>query len=901
MPLAAGTRLGPYEILGPLGAGGMGEVYRARDTRLDRTVAIKILPLHVAGRADLRQRFEREARAVSSLNHPHICSLYDVGHQDGVSFLVMEYLEGETLAARLAKSALPVADALRYAVQIADALEQAHRHGVFHRDLKPGNVMLTKSGAKLLDFGLAKLKEAPVGQGVSPAELPTRTVQPLTADGTIVGTLQYMAPEQLEGKEADARTDIFAFGALLYEMVTARRAFQGKTQASLISAIMTSEPPPLATLQPMSPPALEHVVKKCLAKDPDDRWQSIRDLADELKWIAEGGSQAGLPAPVVASRRSRERLGWMVAGIVLLSLIAALTLGVFRLPQAPAGERVVRFSVPPSQGLTWRNSDFPVVSPDGERIVFGGQTADGKNPLWVHRLNSYDAQPLPGTEGGYGPFWSPDSRSIAFFAGRQLKKIDLAGGPPETLCELPRTGAGGTWGRKGVIVFALSSQSPLYQVGAAGGQFKAVTALDQSRKETSHRYPCFLPDGRHFLYLAQGVNRGLGDVREDNAIYGGSLEGKQATRVLAASSNVAYAPSGHLLFAQGQTLMAQPFDAKDLRLTGDLFPIAEQLALVSWNVSGALFSVSENGVLCYRQGPTDLKQLTWFDRAGRRLGVVGEPGLYNSPALSPDARTVAVDRRDPLTNTRDIWLLDLTRGTSSRLTFDRADDFNALWSPDGSRIAFSSDRKGHRDLYQKLASGAGGDELLLESGVDKGADDWSRDGRFIVFSVMGEGVDPDVWALPIPLEKKAADRKPVPVVQSPGTQNQPRVSPDGRWLAYRSSESGRGEIYVQTFPPSGRKWQISTAGGSDTTWRGDAKELFYVAGNKLMAVEVKAGPSSLEAGAPRTLFEAPMVSEARRNRYVVTADGQRFLILTPLREAPGTISVVLNWTAGLKR
>ncbi len=892
MPLAANTRLGPYEILGPLGAGGMGEVYRARDTRLDRVVAVKILPPQVAAREDLRQRFEREARAVSGLNHPHICTLHDIGRQDGVDYLVMEYLEGETLAARLSKGPLPVAEALRHGIEISSALEQAHRHGVIHRDLKPGNVMLTKTGAKLLDFGLAKLREPPVAPTGASA-MPTQTM-PVTAEGTIVGTLQYMAPEQLEGKEADARTDIFACGAVLFEMVTGRKAFEGQSQASLISAVMTTEPPAVSALQPLSPPALDHVIRKCLAKDPEERWQSAHDLAGELKWIEEGGSQAGIPVAVATRRARRERVGWIAAAALLLAVVTAFALGVVRLRQAPPQQTEVRFTVPPPEDVTFRWADVPVVSPDGKRIVFGGQSADRKNPLWVRPLNSLAAQMLPGTEGGHLPFWSPDSRSIAFFVGRQLKKIDPSGGPPQTLCELPGTGSGGTWNRDGVIIAGTFGQTPLYQVPAAGGQPKPVTALDASRQERGHRYPCFLQDGSHFLYLAQSARA------ENTGIYVGSLDSRPPRRLLAADSNVTFAAPGYVLFAQGQTLMAQPLDTRQFRVAGESFPVAEQLLLFSGSVTGGAFSVSESGVLCYRQGSLISTQFAWFDRAGTRLGTLGETGLYANPALSPDEKRLATDRLDPQTNRRDIWVFDLARGTSTRLTFDPSEDFNSLWSPDGQRIAFTSERKGVRDIYHKLASGAGEDDLLFESGEGKSIEDWTRDGRFIIFNAP-YGSNPDVWALPVSPGASQTDRKPVLVVSGPGSQTAAQVSPDGRWIAYESDESGRYEVYVQSFPASGGKWQISTAGGAEPRWRGDSKELFYVARGKLMAVEVKTGASTFEAGIPRTLFAPPLASDQRRNRYVVTADGKRFLVRTPVGETSMPITVVMNWTAAVKR
>ncbi|MGH9317043.1 MAG: protein kinase domain-containing protein, partial [Thermoanaerobaculia bacterium] len=711
MAHAAGTRLGPYEILSPLGAGGMGEVYRARDARLERTVAIKVLPSGLAASPEVRQRFEREAKTISQLSHPHICAIYDVGREGEAEYIVMELLEGETLSDRLAKGALPLEQTIRYGVEISDALDKAHRQGIVHRDLKPGNVMITKSGVKLLDFGLAKAFERPLdaeGRGQATVghhplarsgltAIPTVAGSPhLTQEGTILGTFQYMAPEQLEGKEADSRTDIFAFGATLYEMATGKKAFSGASQASLISAIMKEEPAPLSQVEPTTPPAFDRLVKTCLAKDPEDRWRTAHDVMLELKWIAAGGSQATPAVPVAARRKSREGLGWIVAGVLLLFAIGQAFVSSRR---APPESRAIRFSVlPPAKAVV----DSISVAPDGSHLAFVASSPDGRILLWVRPLEAQTARPIVGTDGAMFAFWSPDSRFLGFFAEGKLKKVEAAGGPVETLCDAayPR---GGTWNRDGVVLFTPNSGGPVFRVSAAGGLATPLTALDPSRKETSHRWPYFLPDGRHFLYYARSGQP------ENAGIYVGSLDSKETRRLVSTPSNAAYAPSGYLLFARDGTLMAQAFDVEKLRFTGEPFPAAEDVGF-DGGTFRADFAVSENGVLTYRTSASFLARLTWFDRGGKQLGSVGPPGSYFNLSLSLDDRKLAVSRLASWTGTRDIWVYDLSRGTSSRFTFDPSTELSPFWSPDASRIVFSSDRAGPLDLYQRVATGGSDDE-----------------------------------------------------------------------------------------------------------------------------------------------------------------------------------------------
>jgi len=894
MALSSGTRLGPYEILAPLGAGGMGEVYRARDTRLERTVAIKILPAQFSSDPIRKQRFEREAKTISSLNHPHICVLYDVGNQDGTQFLVMECVEGETLAARLEKGRLPLEQVLKYGTQIADALDKAHRHGVVHRDLKPGNIMLTASGAKLLDFGLAKAAP-PLAAGATLTAAATRTT-PVTQQGTVVGTFQYMSPEQVEGKDVDARSDIFSFGSVLYEMVTGRRAFPGKSQISVASAILEKDPKPISTLQPLTPPALDRAIRVCLAKDPEDRWQTARDLLLDLKWIAEAGSQAGIPAPVVARRKYRERIAW---GIAAVGIVAAVIFAFAYFRGASTDVRSIRSSILPPDKATFEivgGSAGPVaVSPDGRRLAFRARDASGKSLLWVRPLDGAMPQPLAGTEGASFPFWSPDSRSIGFFADGKLKKIAASGGPPQTLCEAS-DGRGGTWNRDEIIVFSPAPVSPLYRVSASGGAATSVTQLDQSRRETTHRWPHFLPDGRHFLYFVR--NTLPGGPSDQIGLYVGSLDSNEQKLLLRAGSNAVYAPPGYLLFWRDQSLMAQPFDAKRLKLIGDAFPVAEQVQYLG-GMGYAVFSVSDNGILAYQagagQGDT---QLLWFDANGKQLGQVGSPGFHGTVRLSPDGQRLAEFAVDGAN--MDIWVHELARGVRTRFTFDPSFDWYPVWSPDGTRIAFASNRKGQYNLYVKDSAGAGAEELVFESEADKRPTDWSRDGRFIAFgsSDAKGSTGWDIWGLPL-----FGDRKPFPFLQTQFDEGAAVFSPDGRWLAYQSNESGNVEVYLAPFPGPGAKWQVSNGGGRLPAWRRDGKGLFYLTtDNRLMAAEVTPKGSSVQVGIPRMLFQTRPASAPPFGRlYDVSQDGKRFLVATTAEGTSAPLTLVVNWTATVKK
>lgn len=888
MSLGPGTRLGPYEVQSALGAGGMGEVYKAKDGRLDRVVAIKVLPAHVVGDPELRQRFEREAKTLAALSHPHICAVFDVGRQDGVDFLVMEYLEGQTLAERLQKGALPLDQLLRCAVEIADALDKAHRKGIVHRDLKPGNIMLTKGGAKLLDFGLAKLQPADTVAGISMA---ATLSSPLTGQGTILGTLQYMAPEQVEGKEADARSDIFALGAIVYEMATGKKAFQGGSTASLIAAILERDPPPLSTLQPMSPSALEILVATCLAKDPEKRWSSAHDVMLQLARIAEAGWQEQSTAPARRSRL-RER-AWMSMAAVLLATTVGLSLTYLLRPSTDAPP--IQFFISPPDGTSLAPGPAApqvAVSPEGRQVAYATVDLSGNRQLWIRSLDALTAQAMPGTEGAEFPFWAPDSRFVGFFAQGKLKTVDAAGGPPTTVCDAS-AGQGGSWNRDGVIVFAPSFNSPLAQVPAAGGEPVAVTSLDQAREETGHLWPQFLPDGRHFLYLAQSQQR------EQHGIYVGSLDGGEPLRVLSSDVRAGYAPPGYLLFVREGTLMAQPFDASRLALAGEPARLAEGVATNPLTTGRSTFATSETGVLAYRPGNiggVEPSRLLWFDRGGNQIGAIGPPGLYADLHLSPDGTRLAVYQRTTGAEAGDVWLFDLRRGTSSRFTLDPQDDGVPVWSPDGAQIVFGSGGYGRMDLYLKSTGGATPPELLLQSPADKWPLAWSTDGRFILFQSQDAKTGWDLWLLPL-----AGDRVPMPLVQTRFNEQEAEFSPDGRWLAYSSDESGRLEVYVQPFGSPGGRLQISPGGGGEPMWRRDGRELFYLAADRrLMAVEVR-GTTTFEAGMPRPLFQVRVSDVPFRNQYQVSADGQRFLVATVANlDAASRIAVVLNWPALLK-
>jgi Tol biopolymer transport system component len=886
MTLNSGSRLGPYEIVSPIGAGGMGEVYRAKDTRLEREVAVKVLPKHLSSSEEMRQRFEREAKAISQLSHPHICALYDVGSHEGIEYLVMELLEGETLAARLAKGALPLEQTLRFGVEIAEALDKAHRQGIVHRDLKPGNVMLTKAGVKLLDFGLAKVM-SPAQKQSDVTSLPTVAgAANLTEQGTILGTFQYMAPEQLEGQEADARTDIFAFGCVLYEMATGNKAFSGTSRASLITAIMSADPPPVSSVQRMSPAAFDRVVKTCLAKDPEDRWQSAADVAKELKWVAEG-SQAGVAAPATfAGRRKwRERLAWTVAALALIFGIVAA----FRPGQAKSPGELVRFAMtaPPGQSF----ASTVGLAPDGKRLLLLLWDENGRTSIWVRPLDSLEARRVPGTEGARGPFWSPDGREIAFFLDGKLKRIGADGGPLQTICDAG-SGFSGSWSPNGTIAFTMEFGAGIVAVPAAGGTPNPVTALDEKRGEVGHFYPDFLPDGRHFVFVARALDP------EKTSIMVGSLDGKEVLPLMHADSAAIYADPGYLLFARDNALVAWRFDPDRLRLVGDPRPVFES---IQYGTEDNSLSASAAGNRVAYMSWSLRRSLVWMDRKGRELGTLGEVADYEDVRISPDGRRVAAALRDPARGQNlDLWVLDAARGTAARVTSERTDEFNPAWFPDGERLAYVSDHVGFYDLYERSVSG-GVEKLLARTKQDKILPTVSSDGGRLLYS-LSEG--PRFSSVLQELSGPGASRR---LNASLSSEEHPEMAPGGDWNAFESSESGRREVYVQPVS-GGPKRQVSVGGGQTPIWRKDGAELFYCAKDALlMSVSVRSTGGHLELGEPQPLFPLQLGTQGGgsvqlfRRPYDVAPGGERFLVI---RRAPGVAPddavVVMNWTAALK-
>ena len=910
-PSLVGRKVGPYQIQGVLGAGGMGEVYKARDTRLNRAVAIKVLPRYLSERADLRQRFEREARVIASLNHPNICALHDIGREEGVDFLVMEYVEGETLSKRLRKGPLPTEQLLRTAVEIATALDQAHRHGMIHRDLKPGNIMLTKKGAKLLDFGLAKQ----TGGTRAPARVDERaqsarsTRESLTEEGMLLGTLEYMAPEQVKAKETDTRTDIFALGVVIYEMATGRKAFAGDSKASLTAAILTSEPPPITKIQPMTPPALERVVKRCLAKDPEERWQTACDLASELKWVAEVGgaisaaaAEAAAPKPVTARRR-REQLAWAMAGVLLIATIVS-ALSYLRLVRAPAHAIISEILPPEKCQFNIIQGGPPALSPDGRTLAFSAEDERGTTMLWVRSLDSLTTRTLTGTENGTFPFWSADGQKLGFFTlpEGKLKTISMSGGSATVLADVSGWG-GGTWNREGTILYVLEPSKGLYQVAASGGPPTPVLEVDRS-KCWAYRWPKFLPDGKHFLYQARFYEPAL------NGIYLASLDGKENQHLLTERIGSTYA-SGYLLYLRDRTLMAQAFDPERRQLKGDAHPVAEWV-IPSDYVGCGLFDVSPNGLLVYGRGVSsrEKKRMSWFDRAGKELRVSDE-GDYNMMRFSHDGTRLAFNDLPSI----GIWVEELARGVRMRVT---AGSGGAVWSPDGSRILFSrftGDRTG--GVTQKNSDGTGGEEMLLPAETSDPnifpnifPTSWSRDGRFILFVRGSSGAySQNLWVLPL-----TGDRKPRLFIQNAFDGH---FSPDDRWVAYTSAESGSEQVYAVPFEATkalsatpgtaislAGKCQISHSGGAIARWRGDGKEIFYRSPGTtgaspgplkyMWAAEVDGRGKTFKARKAQPLFR---VAEWTNTQFDVTPDGKQFVIITQKTIIPNSpLTLVVNWT-----
>ncbi len=890
MTLTSGSKLGPYQIESPVGSGGMGEVYRARDTRLDRTVAIKILPQHLSDNAEAKLRFDREARAISSLNHPNICTLYDVGHQDGTDYIVMEFLEGETLAERLRKGPLTRVQMLGYAIDICEGLERAHRGGVVHRDLKPGNVMLTKSGAKLMDFGLAKA--VPVvsmpSSGLTATMATPAGSSPLTAHGTVVGTFQYMSPEQVEGKEADARSDIFSFGAVLYEMSTGKRAFPGKSSMSIMSAILEKDPEPISAINPLAPPLLDHIVRRCLAKNSEERWQSAQDLKLELEWIQQAGSQTG--APIVAAKKSKKRSILLSSGALVLVAVL-LTLGYFLFPSKPGPAIWANLNLP---GELMDEEGNISLSPDGQKVAYVAATPQGSLKLWVRNLTSAKAQALEGTDAAEFPFWSPDSRSIGFFAGGRLKRIDANGEGMQSICDASN-GRGGSWNREGVIVFTPNIYGALLRVSSGGGTPTEIVHPESVSR--SYRWPNFLPDGRHFLFVSYDPLH----PTEEKGVYVGSLDSSEIKLVTKDSaSNAVYAEPGYLLFVREGKLKAQRFDLRQLRLSGDAISVAESVRYASDRWIGD-FSATSN-LLMLMPPSAGGRQLAWFDREGRQLAIaaadVGRPssGSIWIPLLSPDGTHAALERTRG--SASDIWVYDLKSGAGTRLTFFDGFSYYPLWSPDGRTVAYTSNGPDSLSIHLKPISSGGADQRLegTTSQGEVGATSFSPDGRFLAYTSFDKKTHLNVLPL-------SGDRKPFAFPRNQqGATSDGSFSPDGKYMAYVSDEAGRSEVYVVPFPGPGGKWQISTNGASRTWWEGhgESGELLYLDNQaRLVSVPVRTQTADLGVGEAQVLLGGK--SLANTGFIDITRDGKRILLSQSQPNADTALTLVMNWADDVKK
>jgi Tol biopolymer transport system component/predicted Ser/Thr protein kinase len=871
--LDPGTSLGPYTIESVLGSGGMGDVYLATDTRLNRKIAIKTLLEEFSSHADWKQRFKQEAQAVASLSHANICTLHDVGHADGVDFLVMEYLDGQNLSERLKTGPLSIDDALKYAMQIADALHKTHRKGVIHGDLKPGNVMLTKSGVKLLDFGLAQLREVQTS-------LEETNSLTLGATRDMMGTPQYMAPEQVEQKGADSRSDIFAFGALLYEMLTAEKAFQGTSTAGVFAAILREDPPPVSTKRPGVPKALERIVAACLVKDPDERWQDAGDLYLQLRSIRADQGDTEIPV----TRRNPA----VVLAILALVAAGAATLGVFadrRLRDTPPPPGV-RFSIRQPEGVVLGDVPRMALSPDGRHIAFAAGPSGGRPQVWVRRLDSPDAQALAGTDNVVNPFWSYDGRSIGFLADGKIRRIDATGGPVQVICDGPQLDGGGTWNKDNVILFSgRDPEGPIMRVSAAGGTPEPVTSLKSG--ETSHRWPRFLPDGRHFLFLATDQRA------QSGTLYVGSLDGTEPKKLFDSPFMADFA-DGHLLFKRDLALIARPFDPATLEFTGEAVPVSDWVGSVASSRRVGL-STSTAGYVAFSSDIRSTSRLVWLDRNGRQVSDVGAPPDISHIWLAPDEKQIATD------SAGDVWFID-PRGVQSRITLTDSVENQPVWSHDGTSVIFSSSRDdGISKLYRKSSSGLGEDELVLKDTVNLAASDISPDGKYLLFQKSTSQANTDLYVLPL------AGGAPMPVQTTPFDEIQGRFSPDGKWIAFVTNESGQNQVNIRSFPSNTRKVQVSVNGGVQPRWRRDSKELYYVSrSGTLMSVGVNS-VERLDVGLPQVLFDialAPEVVQAlpiRMSNYAVNADGSRFLAILQNSRREDPITILQNWTEILRQ
>jgi eukaryotic-like serine/threonine-protein kinase len=911
MTLAAGKRLGPYEIIGPLGAGGMGEVYRAKDTRLDRTVAIKVLPTHLSADPEAKQRFDREARSISSLAHPNICHLYDVGHQDGADFLVMEFLEGETLAARIQKGPLPTEQVLKVGTEICEGLEKAHKGGVVHRDLKPANIMLTKSGAKLMDFGLAKSTVAvavPNSSMTSPLGTPVSN-QPLTQAGAIVGTFQYMSPEQVEGKEADARSDIFSLGTVLYEMATAHRAFDGKTMAGVMAGILERDPAPISSVQPSSPLMLDRLVKTCLAKDPDERWQTAHDVKLQLQSMREASSQysaaasaattaaAAEAASVAASaqsRRNRDRT-LLILGTALLTAIVAGALGYMAHPTKPETKLAATILLPPNLQVEPYNISF-AFSPDSQKIAFIGVGEDGRSNIYIRPLDTEIPQLLPGTEGAASPFWSPDGHSIGFFADKKLKRIDVLNASITILCDAP-AGRGGAWSGNGVILFAPSNQTGLSTVSATGGTPTPITML--GTETGTDRVPFFLPDGKHALFVRSSLQ-----FTAPGTVYVLDIGSKKIEKLFDSDSEAQYAEPGYVVFSREGNLLAQSFDASTMKASGEPIVIAQHIAFNAVR-RAAQFAVSKSGLLLYALDTgVSVKQLTWFNlEDGAEAGKLGEPNRFLWFRLSPDDKravaAIADGKSSSIASEKSIWIYDLTRPNTTRLTFSSGAYEFPLWSGDGQSVFYVESRP-PVPIMQKSANNNSEAKQVFSDGMLHQISAISPDGQVLAFSTQ---IPRDFRIDMLPL---AADSKPSTFLAQDSNARAASFSSDGKWLSYISDQTGRYELYVVPYPGPGGKWQISKNGVIDGGWLKAPNKLAYMgADSKLYVVDVTTKGGAFDIVKTRNVFGGhpfPAVPPFLSPQYLITADAKRVILPKVIKDdAPNSLTLITNWTADLKK
>ncbi len=900
-----GQTIAQYRILQHLGSGGMGEVYLAEDAKLDRKVALKFLPAQMSAQPDAKARFLQEARAASALNHPNVCTIYDIQEHDGRMFIVMEYVEGKTL--RDHTQPFTLKQVVEIGIQVADGLAAAHEKGIVHRDIKTENIMVRKDGiVQIMDFGLAKLRGA----------------SRLTKEGSTVGTMGYMSPEQVQGLDTDHRTDLFSLGVVLYELITGQLPFKGVHETAIMYEIVNVDPQPLSAIKPDIDPEFDRIILDCLQKDVRERCQSASEISRDLRRfkvdsgrrrvsrvstirpslsVAEGPAVLSTAAMSAApsSVRSDGRWKWLAIGAAAAAVVAATAFFlILKTYSESSSGHTLRFAVPAPQGMSLGVPDGGniAISSDGQRLVLAATDSSGTTHLWLRPMNSLTAERLPGTEGAAYPFWAPDNRQVGFFAGGKLKKIDVTGGPPLTLCDAV-DGRGGTWNREGIILFAPDPLGSLSRVRASGGVPAVATHVDSLQTTITHRWPQFLPDNNKFLYF---VRKGPGTAANSaDSVWVGSLDGSVNRALMPAISNVAYA-RGFLYFLRDKTLMAQPFDAPSAKLSGDPFPVAEDVSYVATR-NVAAFSVSEEGTLAYQSGPGGASaRLLWYDRTGRCIDTLGDPGLYANCSLSPNGQYLAVDLNDAAAANVDVWVYDLNRKVGTRLTFGSGYDGSPIWSPDGNYIFFSSVRDSSIGLYRKPSSGAGDETLLLASNRNKFPMDCAPDGKHLVFISPGnKGNGDDLWILSLADGGAKAALDPVPFQQTDFDEDDARFSPDGRWLAYASTETGHEQVYVRPFPGPGGKWQISTETGDFPLWRRDGKELFYVTeNNMLMAVDVNGSGSSFQVSRPRQLF--PVTSPGGSEFYDVTADGQRFIVISGNSGPSSMVNVVMNWDASLK-